>query len=178
MPLTFPPPTWTSDRAQSVNQAWHDRVGFTLMAMAGVLRNLKLGQRGARLNKTIKALEGSWQRHSLYAMPPSFHQYKGVCGRVERSCAVFRSALCSPFAPAFRFRECHSIRPCTAQSLLPHRSLPAGLPHKPLHTVLHHLGIEGHQARGPWERVPRFIAQKPRPGETASLAPAVEPLKE
>jgi len=41
----------------------------------------------------------------------------GVCGRVERSCAVFRSALCSPFAPAFRFRECHSIRPCTAQSL-------------------------------------------------------------
>ena len=30
---------------------------------------------------------------------------------------MFRSALCSPFAPAFRFRECHSIRPCPAQSL-------------------------------------------------------------
>jgi hypothetical protein len=30
---------------------------------------------------------------------------------------MFRSALCSPFAPAFRFRKCHSIRPCTAQSL-------------------------------------------------------------
>ena len=30
---------------------------------------------------------------------------------------MFRSALCSPFAPAFRFRECHSIRPCIAQSL-------------------------------------------------------------
>jgi hypothetical protein len=42
---------------------------------------------------------------------------QGLCGRVERSCAVFRSALCSPFAPAFRCRECHSIRPCTAQSL-------------------------------------------------------------
>jgi hypothetical protein len=42
---------------------------------------------------------------------------RGRYGRVERSCAVFRSALYSPFAPAFRFRECHSIRPCTAQSL-------------------------------------------------------------
>jgi Amidase len=41
----------------------------------------------------------------------------GPPGRVERSCAVFRPALCSPFAPAFRFRECHSMRPCTAQSL-------------------------------------------------------------
>jgi hypothetical protein len=28
-----------------------------------------------------------------------------------------RSALYSPFAPAFRSRECHKIRPCTAQSL-------------------------------------------------------------
>ena len=37
---------------------------------------------------------------------------------------------------------------------------------------------EGHQARSPWERVSRFIAQKPCPGETASLAPAVRPLKE
>jgi hypothetical protein len=36
---------------------------------------------------------------------------------------------------------------------------------------------EGHQARSPWERVSRFIAQKPCPGETASLAPAVEPLR-
>jgi hypothetical protein len=41
----------------------------------------------------------------------------GPLGRVERSCAVFRSALCSPFAPAFRFRECQSIRPCPTQSL-------------------------------------------------------------
>ena len=30
---------------------------------------------------------------------------------------MFRSALCSLFAPAFRSRECHSIRPCTVQSL-------------------------------------------------------------
>src|SRR4029453_13581825 len=30
---------------------------------------------------------------------------------------MFRSALCPPFAPALRLRECHSIRPCTAQSL-------------------------------------------------------------
>ena len=28
-----------------------------------------------------------------------------------------RSALYSPFAPAFRSRECHTIRPCTVQSL-------------------------------------------------------------
>lgn len=28
-----------------------------------------------------------------------------------------RSALYSRFAPAFRFRECHSIRPCTVRSL-------------------------------------------------------------
>src|SRR5262245_27903467 len=34
---------------------------------------------------------------------------------------------------------------------------------------------EGHQVRGSWERVPRFIAQKPCPGETASLAPATVP---
>jgi transposase-like protein len=33
----------------------------------------------------------------------------GACGRVERSHSVFRSALCSPFAPAFRSRECHNI---------------------------------------------------------------------
>jgi hypothetical protein len=40
-----------------------------------------------------------------------------ICGRVERTRSAFRSALCSPFAPAFRSRECHSIRPCTARSL-------------------------------------------------------------
>lgn len=28
-----------------------------------------------------------------------------------------RSGLYSQFAPAFRFRECHSIRPCIVQSL-------------------------------------------------------------
>jgi hypothetical protein len=42
---------------------------------------------------------------------------KGPPGRVERSRPVFRSALYSPFAPAFRSRECHNIRPCTVQSL-------------------------------------------------------------
>jgi hypothetical protein len=30
---------------------------------------------------------------------------------------MFRSGLYSRFAPAFRSRECHSIRPCIAQSL-------------------------------------------------------------
>ena len=30
---------------------------------------------------------------------------------------MFRSALCSLFAPAFRSRECHIIRPCTVWSL-------------------------------------------------------------
>ncbi len=30
---------------------------------------------------------------------------------------MFRSALYSLFAPAFRSRECHNIRPCTVQSL-------------------------------------------------------------
>jgi len=30
---------------------------------------------------------------------------------------MFRSALYSPLAPAFRSRECHNIRPCTVQSL-------------------------------------------------------------
>jgi hypothetical protein len=41
----------------------------------------------------------------------------GPPGRVERSRPVFRSALYSPFAPAFRSRECHNNRPCTVQSL-------------------------------------------------------------
>jgi hypothetical protein len=69
--------------------------------------------------------------------------YVGPPGRVERSRPVCRSALCSPFAPAFRSRECHNIRPCTVQSLPPHRGLPAELPHKPLHTGLHHIGMSG-----------------------------------
>ena len=30
---------------------------------------------------------------------------------------MFRSALCSLFAPTFRYRECHIIRPCTVRSL-------------------------------------------------------------
>ena len=29
---------------------------------------------------------------------------------------MFRSALYSPFAPAFRYRQCHTLRPCTVQS--------------------------------------------------------------
>jgi hypothetical protein len=30
---------------------------------------------------------------------------------------MFRSALCSLFAPAFRSQECHTIRPCTVRRL-------------------------------------------------------------
>ena len=41
----------------------------------------------------------------------------GVPGRVERTPAMFRSALCSLLAPAFRSRECHTIRPCTVLRL-------------------------------------------------------------
>ena len=54
-------------------------------------------------------------------MPPlSYDRLQAILrqhGRVERSRSVCRSVLCSPFAPAFRYRECHNIRPCTAQSL-------------------------------------------------------------
>src|SRR6516162_9167868 len=41
----------------------------------------------------------------------------GGCGRVERTPPVFRCALCSLFAPAFRSRECHIIPPCTVVRL-------------------------------------------------------------
>src|SRR4029453_16034435 len=44
-------------------------------------------------------------------------QQFGVCGRVERTPPVFRCALYSLFAPAFRSRECHMIPPCTVVRL-------------------------------------------------------------
>jgi hypothetical protein len=42
---------------------------------------------------------------------------QGPLGRVERTLPVFRSALYSPLAPAFRSRERHNIRPCPVQRL-------------------------------------------------------------
>jgi len=102
----------------------------------------------------------------------------GVWGRVERSRTVFRSALYSPFAPAFRSWECHNIRPCTGESLPLTEAW--GWPSDTTCGITAQASSYGHspnrdqwhQAFDPWEGVSRFVAQKALPRKTAFLAAA------
>jgi hypothetical protein len=89
---------------------------------------------------------------------------------------VFRRALCSLLLPPFGTGSVTIFRPaplCASPSQKPACGAPAqASSHGPLPS-----GIESHHTSGTWKRMPRFVARQTFPGETAPLAPAIQPLE-
>src|SRR4029434_2592915 len=98
-----------------------------------------------------------------------------MCGRVERTPPVCRSALYSPLLSPFGLESVTIFDPaplCASPSQKP----ACGFPAQASSGGLSPDGIQGDDGTRLWEGMPCSIAAKTLPREAAPLAPAIEPL--